>query len=157
MGVSGAGKTRIGAALSSALGWPFFDADDFHSDTNVSRMRGGIALTDHDRVAWLQAIRAALARVDDASENAVLACSALGKQFRASLREGFDDMRFVYLKVDRELARARVASRVDHFMPAALVDSQFASLDEPEDALVIDASKPPDEIVAEILTGLQEE
>jgi gluconokinase len=150
MGVAGAGKTLIGRALSAHLSWPFFDADEFHSESNIAKMRAGTPLEPADRAAWLEAIRAALLRVDRAGGNAVLACSALRGPFRAALRQGLRDVRFVYLKADPELIRARVASRSGHFMPVALVDSQFATLEEPEDALVIDASKPPALIVDEI-------
>ncbi|MEX2271754.1 MAG: gluconokinase [Vicinamibacterales bacterium] len=154
MGVSGAGKTRVGRALARKLGWPFLDADDFHSPSNVAKMRGGTPLEPSDRVAWLQAMRAALAKVEETDGNAVLACSALQQAFRASLREGFNDLRFVHLKADRELIRARVGRRGDHFMPVSLVDSQFETLEEPEDALVIDASKAPEVIVQEIARNL---
>lgn len=151
MGVAGAGKTLIGRAVSAALGWPFFDADDFHSDENVAKMRGGTPLEAADRVAWLHALRAAMARVQQSEGNAVLACSALTRNFRASLREGFSDLRLVYLKADPALVRGRVASRTDHFMPASLVQSQFETLEEPDDAIVIDAGDVPEAIVAEVL------
>ena len=152
MGVSGAGKTRIGRALASELQWPFLDADDFHPAPNIAKMRGGAPLEPVDRTGWLHAIRAALASADGG--NAVLACSALRRDFRDSLREGLIDLRFVYLKADPALIRARVAARTDHFMPASLVDSQFDTLEEPDEALVIDASQPPDAIVQQILQEL---
>lgn len=154
MGVSGAGKTLIGRALARRLGWSFLDADDFHPGSNVDKMRGGTPLEPADRVAWLDAIRVALTTVQATAGNAVLACSALRHEFREALREGLSAVRFVYLKADRELIRGRVSARNDHFMPASLVDSQFATLDEPQDALVIDASKTPEAIVEEILEGL---
>src|SRR5687768_16824567 len=156
MGVAGAGKTLVGRAVSAALGWPFLDADEFHSPENIAKMESGTALEDADRAAWLDALRTALARVRQREGDAVIARSDHGAAFRESLREGFDDMRFVYLKADAVLVRARVAARADHFMPASLVDSQFEALEEPRDAIVVDASKPPAVIVSEILRGLGE-
>lgn len=150
MGVSGAGKTLVGRAVAATLGWTFLDADDFHSPSNIAKMRGGTPLEPSDRIGWLQAMRAALAEVQHAGGNAVLACSALRRQFRESLREGLD-LRFVYLKADRELIRERVSNRTEHFMPASLVDSQFETLEEPDDAIVVDASKSPEAIVREIV------
>jgi gluconokinase len=155
MGVAGAGKTLVGRSLSVALGWPFFDADDFHSESNIAKMRGNTPLEPSDRTAWLQAIRVALLSVQETGGNAVLACSALHREFRRSLREGLHDVRFVYLKADRELIRARVAARRGHFMPASLVDSQFETLEEPHDALVVDASDSPETIVKSILRGIR--
>jgi gluconokinase len=154
MGVSGAGKTLIGRALARRLGWPLLDADDFHPASNVDKMRGGTPLEPEDRVAWLDAIRVALTTVQRTGGHAVLACSALRHEFREALREGLSKVRFVYLKADRELIHGRVSARSDHFMPTALVGSQFATLDEPDDALVIDASKAPEAIVEEIVRGL---
>jgi gluconokinase len=154
MGVSGAGKTLIGRALARRLGWPFLDADDFHPASNVDKMRGGTPLEPEDRVAWLDAIRVALTTVQSTGGNAVMACSALRHEFREALREDLSAVRFVYLKADRELIHGRVSTRTDHFMPPSLVDSQFATLDEPDDALVIDASKEPEAIVEEIARGL---
>ena len=154
MGVAGAGKTLVGRAVSAALGWPFLDADEFHSPANIAKMEGGTALENTDREAWLDALRTALSRVQRSGGNAVLACSALGSAFREALREGFTDMRFVYLKADPALVRARVAARTDHFMPASLVASQFEALEEPGDAIVIDARKTPAAIVSEIMQSL---
>lgn len=154
MGVSGAGKTLIGRAVARGLGWPFLDADDFHPAANVAKMRGGTPLQPEDRVAWLDALLVALTSVQRTGGKAVLACSALRHEFRKALREDLSDVRFVYLKADRDLIRGRVAARTDHFMPASLVDSQFETLEEPGAALVIDASKTPEAIVEEIVRGL---
>lgn len=154
MGVAGAGKTLIGRALASTLGWPFFDADDFHPPSNVRKMTAGIPLEPEDRSSWLEAIRAALRPIDAQGDNAVLACSALRRDFRESLREGLSAVRYVYLKADADLVRARVSAREGHFMPASLVESQFATLEEPDDAIVVDASREPDAIVAEIVSAI---
>lgn len=137
MGVSGSGKTTIGRALADALGWPFFDGDDFHPQANVAKMAAGQALTDDDRWPWLDRIademRAILAR----SENAVFACSALKEAYRRRLQRA-GDVRIVFLKGDAATIGARLAERAHRYMPASLLPSQFATLEEPGDALVID-------------------
>lgn len=155
MGVSGAGKTLVGRTLARHLGWPFIDADDLHPQSNIAKMTAGIPLEPPDRVAWLDAIRAALLRVDRANGDAVLACSALRADFREALRAGLRDVRFVHLVADRALIRARVASRTDHFMPVSLIDSQFETLEMPGDAIEIDASQPPDAIARAIATAIE--
>lgn len=154
MGVSGAGKTRIGRELARSLGWAFLDADDFHPETNVAKMRGGVPLETADRAVWLDALTSALAALERGGADAVIACSALRQEFRETLAAALTDVRFVYLKADAALARDRVAHRQDHFMPASLVNSQFATLEEPEDALTIDASETPEEIVRRITRQL---
>ncbi len=153
MGVSGAGKTRVGRELANTLGWAFLDADDFHPETNIAKMTAGTPLDPGDRAAWLEALLVALAA---ASRNghAVLACSALRAEFRSALAAGISDVRFVYLKAGRGLIRERVAGRPDHFMPVSLVDSQFETLEEPGDALTLDASKTPEELVRAIAASL---
>ena len=149
MGVSGAGKTRVGRLLAETLHWTFLDADDFHPQSNIAKMTAGMPLDPADRAVWLEALLAALAEAE-ITGNVVLACSALRAAFRSALSAGVSDVRFVYLKADAALVRERVANRRGHFMPASLVESQFATLEEPDDALAIDASRPPAEIVREI-------
>jgi gluconokinase len=153
MGVSGAGKTRIGRELAETLGWAFLDADDFHPQTNIAKMAAGTPLDPADRAAWLEALLVALGSAASTG-HAVLACSALRADFRAALAAGVADIRFVYLRAGRDLIRARVADRPDHFMPVSLVDSQFETLEEPGDALTVDASRAPDDIVREIVRQL---
>ena len=155
MGVSGAGKTLVGRTLARDLGWPFIDADDLHPQSNIAKMAAGIPLEPADRMAWLDAIRAALLKVDRANGDAVLACSALRAGFRDALRAGIRDVRFVHLVADRALIRARVASRTDHFMPVSLVDSQFETLEMPGDAIEIDASQPPEAIAQAIAEAVR--
>ena len=154
MGVSGAGKTRIGRELAHSLGWAFLDADDFHPATNVAKMRGGVPLETSDRAVWLDALTSALAALERGGADAVIACSALRQEFREALSAALTDVRFVYLKAAAALVRDRVAHRQDHFMPASLVDSQLATLEEPDDALTIDASQCPEEIVRQLTRQL---
>jgi gluconokinase len=129
MGVSGAGKTTVGKRLAEALGARFIDGDDLHSDAARAKMAAGHALTDDDRWPWLDRIGAALAQ----GSRTVVACSALRRAYRDRLRAAAGpSLRFVYLDADRETMRARVAGRIGHYMPASLVDSQFAALEPPE-------------------------
>ena len=137
MGVSGSGKTKIGRALAASLGWPFYDADDLHPPANVAKMSAGIPLTDDDRWPWLDRIVDELARAGANGGSAVLACSALRQVYRDRLARA-GDVRFVYLKGDLEMIAARLAVRSHKYMPASLLPSQFATLEEPADALVID-------------------
>ena len=155
MGVSGAGKTTIGRRLADELGWQFSDGDDFHPAANLEKMRNGHALTDADRQPWLERMHSAI--VDRISRNqpAGLACSVLKAGYRAIVEEGCRaHLRLVYLKGSFDLFHQRLTHRRDHFMPRELLAGQFAILEEPADALVIDAALPPDEIVRQIRHGI---
>lgn len=157
MGVSGSGKTTVGRLLAEALGWPFYDADDFHPPANVERMRHGVALTDEDRKPWLAALARLIAEAMAKDQPIVLACSALKEEYRAHLKPhgaNRNAVRFIYLHVPPAVAAARLKDRPGHFMPASLVPSQFATLEEPADAIVIDATQSPDQIVAQICRAL---
>lgn len=150
MGVTGSGKTTVGSLLGRELGWQFFDADDFHSATNKDKMRRGEPLTDQDRAPWLEAL-GALAKDRLARRlNGVLACSALKDNYRKIICGGDPRVRFVYLAAGEELIEKRLGERKGHFMNPGLVGSQFAALEEPSDAFVIDAGQDPDAIVDEI-------
>ena len=151
MGVTGAGKTTVGRLLAENLGWPYFDADDFHSAENVEKMRRGIALDDSDRQPWLDSLRTLLREQLTRGEPAVLACSALKESYRQKLKID-ERVKFIYLKGEFELIKRRLAMRQNHYMTTALLHSQFATLEEPADAFTINVSQPPDEIVAEIRT-----
>ena len=157
MGVSGSGKTTIGVRLADRLGCAFHDADDYHPAENVEKMSRGEPLTDEDRLPWLANLRNLLLDAEREGRSLVLACSALREAFRRSLEEGVDDVRFIHLRGDRALIAGRLAERKGHYMPPSLLDSQFAALEEPEDALVVDISGEPDEIVSSILHALKTE
>jgi gluconokinase len=145
MGVAGVGKTTIGEALARELGWRFIDADDYHPPQNVAKMKAGIPLSDEDRWPWL----ARLNKLLKEETHAVLACSALKASYRERLAQGIADFTTVYLHARPELIRARMAARSHRYMPAALLDSQLATLEPPAQAIAIDvAVDVPDSIAA---------
>jgi carbohydrate kinase (thermoresistant glucokinase family) len=149
MGVCGCGKSTVGEALAQAIGCRFLDADDFHPQANVDKMASGIPLTDEDRWPWLDVIAEELARILADGEHGVLACSALKEAYRQRLKRA-GDVRIVYLKGDAATIAARLASRQHKYMPPTLLPSQFAALEEPADALVVDIRAPVDEQVERI-------
>jgi gluconokinase len=149
MGVTGAGKTTIGMALAAELGWRFVEGDQLHPPANVAKMHSGSSLSDDDRAPWLAAVHAIAARAIDRRERLVVACSALKERYRETLRGNLHTVRFVLLRVPEEVAVARAAERTGHFAGPDLVPSQFAALEDPSaDALTVDATLPPDRIVA---------
>jgi gluconokinase len=146
MGVSGSGKTTIGERLAQRLGYPFLDADEFHPPANVAKMAAGTPLTDNDRRPWLENLNAMLKSKD----RAVLACSALKRSYREILARDIPRCTFVYLNGNLELIRSRLAERKHRYMPASLLESQFAALEPPQDAIEIDVSQAPDACVRAI-------
>ena len=148
MGVAGAGKSTVAAALAERLCADYLDADDFHPPDNVAKMRRGEPLSDADRAPWLDVLHEVLATHVAEKRSLVLACSALREAYRRRLRAGLDGVELVYLRAPREVLAARLADRADHFFPAALLDSQLAALEEPSEALVVDATLPVERIVA---------
>jgi len=154
MGVSGSGKTTIGKALAKSLGYSFYDGDDFHPPANVAKMAKGIPLTDEDRAGWLQEMAAVIAKGLVRGEDGVIACSALKEKYREVLRVDPRQVRLVYLKGSYETIKTRMKKRQGHFMNAALLQSQYETLEEPGDALVVDVSRTPEEIVQNILLNL---
>jgi gluconokinase len=155
-GVSGAGKTTIGKLLAEELGWRFYEADDFHPRANIEKMRSGHPLTDEDRWPWLELLREQITRSLAAKENAVLACSALKRAYRERLRVS-DHVKFVFLRGDCALIERQLRRRRGHFMNPALLQSQFADLEEPEpdeDVLTIDLGRSPQQLVDEIKAKL---
>src|SRR5579862_1946365 len=149
MGVVGSGKTTVGKLLAEQLGWDFADADDYHSASNVEKIKKGIALNEADREPWLESLRAAMIQWIAQGKNVVLACSALKRSYRRKLEPG-PGVRFVYLKGSSDLIAARLGSRHGHFADTKILASQFEDLEEPDRAVTVDIAKPPDEIVAEI-------
>jgi gluconokinase len=155
MGVCGSGKSAVGAAFAKALGVPFVEGDTYHPPENVERMSKGIPLTDRDREGWLRALAVRLREAKDAGTGLVMSCSALKRAYRDILRSHTPDVQFVFLKGARELLAERLAARRGHFMPASLLDSQLATLEEPsadERAWVCDISQPPERLVAGLLS-----
>jgi gluconokinase len=154
VGVSASGKSTLGEALALELGWEFIEGDDFHSLSNLAKMRQGVPLTDTDRSPWLKDLNRRIVQVDQAGEDAVLACSALKKRYRDVLRDGISDIRFVYLCGDPELIRTRLQARQDHFMPISLLDDQIATLEPPEDAVLVRIDLPTEQQVAVVRRAL---
>jgi gluconokinase len=154
MGVSGCGKSTVARLLASRTGGLFLDADDFHPPENKAKMAAAIPLSDEDRWGWLDALNHELKRQAAGERPVFLACSALRQVYREKLSAGLPALRFIYLKGSEELIRARLEQRDNHFMPAALLDSQFAVLEEPTDALVASAALPAQEIVETLLPQL---
>lgn len=157
MGVSGCGKTTIGKLLSDCLGWPLLDADDYHPPANIEKMRSGIPLTDEDRWPWLARLNALLKDKASRSENTLLACSALKQKYRDRLADGCSDLRWVYLKGSFALIESRLKARKGHYMKAGLLESQFAALEEPDNAIHIDVSSTPDAAADAVLAALKGE
>ncbi|MCL5269291.1 MAG: gluconokinase [bacterium] len=153
MGVSGCGKTTVGRLLAEALGLPFYDADHFHPPENVAKMSRGIALDEADRLPWLERLAGKMADWE-ATGGAVLACSALKEHYRRRLGLGQPHVRFIYLKGSRDLILARMRARRDHYMPASLLDSQFAALEEPAGVLTVSIDASPERIAQDILDRL---
>ena len=163
MGVCGCGKTTVGKALADRLGWQFFDADDFHPPTNVAKMATGVALTDEDRGPWLDRLVTEMRAVAGKGRHAVLACSALKESYRQRIARGLEeagadgagtDVRVVYLKGDAKTIEPRLALRSGHYMAPSLLASQFAALEEPEQAMVIDIRQTTEAQAAQIAAAL---
>lgn len=153
MGVVGAGKTTIGQLLARQLSWAFADADQFHPPANVEKIRHGIGLSDRDRAPWLERLHEAIVHWIATGQNVVLACSALKRGYRQQLAAG-PEVKFVYLKGSARLIAERLRSRQGHFAGEQILASQFSDLEEPDEALTIEISSPPERIVAEIRKGL---
>ncbi|MEG3843606.1 gluconokinase [Microcoleus sp. herbarium14] len=154
MGVSGSGKTTVGKLLAQSLNWDFSDADDFHPPANIEKMSLGIPLEDADRLPWLGQLQATIDWWLLENKNVVLACSALKASYREMLFRDKQRMKIVYLKGDFELLAARLKTRENHYMKADLLSSQFATLEEPENAIIIDASQQLELMVRQIKNDL---
>lgn len=158
MGVSGSGKTTVSALLAAALGWQFQEGDELHPPANVEKMHGGTPLTDADRLPWLQKIAAKIGAWRVRGQSGVVTCSALKRSYRDIIIGDRTDVRLVYLRGSYDLIRRRLAARHEHFMPAALLESQFAVLEEPaadEHPIVVDVGGNPGEIAFRIIRELE--
>ena len=156
-GAAGVGKTTIGKLLANELGWKFYEGDEFHPAANVEKMKKGVPLNDQDRQPWLESLRARIRECLAAREDAVLACSALKRKYRDLLRVN-SDVRFVYLRGNREIVLERLKQRRGHFFNPNLLDSQFADLEEPgadEVVLTVDAQSDPEQLVMKIVRSLR--
>jgi gluconokinase len=157
VGVAGSGKTTIGRLLADELGWEFFDADDLQPQANIERMRAGVALTDEDRVVWLDRVQALTNELNRRQASAVLAFSGLRRTYREHLRVGNDGVRFVYLKGDPDLLQQRLEQRRGHYFGADLLPSQLETLEEPEQAervSVVSVAGAPSAVVAQVRKAL---
>ena len=153
MGVSGSGKSTIGQALAQALNWEFIEGDRLHTNENIEKMSQGAALTDVDRWPWLRAIQHQIKAVQAANNSAVISCSALKRSYREFLCDGHpDNVQFIYLKGKKKTLLSRLGKRQGHFMKANMLNSQFATLEEPGNALIVNIDKPSsiEQSVAEI-------
>lgn len=154
MGVAGSGKSLIGAAFARALGVDFVEGDEYHPAENVERMARGIALTDADRAGWLRSLATRIREAKKTGTGLVMTCSALKRSYRDILRAEAAELQFVFLKGPRALLAERLAGRRGHYMPASLLDSQLATLQEPspdEQAWVFDIRESPQDIVAALV------
>jgi gluconokinase len=159
MGVSGSGKTTVAMLLAAALGWQYIEGDDLHPPENVEKMHGGTPLTDEDRWPWLRRIAEVIDEWRAKGQSGVLTCSALKHAYRDIIIGDRPDVRLVYLDGSRELIGRRMAARHEHFMPVALLDSQFATLEPPtesEHPITVSVGGRPDEIVGEIIRELEQ-
>ncbi len=156
MGVSGSGKTTVARGLAERLGWVFLEGDAFHPAANVEKMARGIPLDDDDRRPWLSRLQAAIAqaRTDYPDLGVVVACSALKQAYRDRLSCGDNEMVWVYLKGEFEPLQQRLQGRSDHFMSPTLLASQFADLEEPQEAIVLDSGRSPQTLITTILKSL---
>ena len=152
MGPAGSGKTTVGRLLAKQLSWEFADGDDFHSPANKEKMSRGIGLTDEDRVPWLQSIRDAMDRWLAERQSVVLACSALKRSYRERLgvQANSQDIQLVYLKGSYDLLLERLRARKGHYATEGLLSSQLGDFEEPTDAITVDVSGSPEQIVLEI-------
>ena len=156
MGVAGSGKSTLGQRAATALGWPYFEADDFHAEANKAKMANGIPLDDADRSPWLAAIRAKMNATIDAGRSAVFTCSALKEKYRQVLAgDAQHPVTIVFLKGDYETILARVGQRQGHFMKAEMVKSQFEALEHPEGAIELDIRETPEALLAKILAAVK--
>jgi len=155
MGVSGCGKSSLGMLLAERLGWELHDADDFHPQANLEKMAKGLPLNDSDRAPWLTSLHDLIYSSLKVGQPGVLACSALKERYRQQLMAGNDGVQLVYLKGSYELIWSRMTARKEHFMKPEMLKSQFETLEEPLNAIIVDISMPMDEILKKIIETMQ--
>jgi gluconokinase len=158
MGVSGSGKTTIASSVARHEGWQLLEGDSFHPAANIAKMKAGTPLTDEDRWPWLRAIAAREDELLAAGQSAVVACSALKRAYRAILIGDRSDVVLLYLRGSQDLIAERIKARTGHFMPPALLDSQFATLEEPGDdehPVIVDVGPPAEATIADTLNKLK--
>jgi gluconokinase len=155
MGVSGSGKTTIGTALATRLGWAFVEGDDWHPPQNVAKMSAGTPLTDEDRWPWLDRLNSELRAREARGESVVVTCSALKQSYRDRLTRGVARWQLVFLHGSFELLSRRLAKRKHRYMPASLLQSQFDTLEPPAQAIAVDVAEPPTRSVERIAAALQ--
>jgi gluconokinase len=155
MGVSGSGKSTIGRRLAEDLGWQFLEGDDFHAPESLDKMRHGVALNDQDRGPWIEVLREVIRQISVTEQRAVIACSALKAAYRDRLTMGVPHVALVYLRGGPDLIRQRLQLRTGHFMKVGLLESQFLTLEEPQNVPVVDVDLSPDVIVHRIKKVLQ--
>lgn len=156
MGVSGSGKTTVGRALAARLNATFLDADDFHPEANVARMRAGTPLNDEDRAPWLATLNRELRARSGRGDQVVLACSALKINYRAAIGAGLPQAHWIFLDGSFELIAARMRERPNHYMPESLLRSQFDALERPEEAITISIELSPDDQVEAAMFALRD-
>ncbi|AFZ33787.1 gluconate kinase, SKI family [Stanieria cyanosphaera PCC 7437] len=157
MGVAGSGKSTVGKLLSQRLGWQFYDADDFHTPENIAKMSLGLPLSDRDREPWLDRLKQLIEQTINQGNSGILACSALKSSYRQFLtQEQKNEICWVYLRGDYQLISTRIKQRQQHFFKEEILNTQFANLEEPTEALIIDVSLSPDAIVDTILAYLSD-
>lgn len=150
MGVAGSGKTTVGKQVAARLGWPFFDADDFHSRENINKMSCGIPLTSLDRMPWLHLIHSHMKSAVENNQSCVYACSALKNDYRERLTGNLSSVKFVYLKANFKTLQERLSRRI-HFAGPELLTSQFQDLEEPVNAVFVDCEKSIQDVVADVV------
>lgn len=156
MGVAGSGKSTVGTNLAKRLDWTFLDADDFHPAANVEKMSKGMPLNDADRMPWLRRLHDELDHRIGSGASVVLGCSALKESYRQIMQEGLSRIAYVFLDVDQLTLTERLGKRKDHFFPKGLLESQFAALERPQNALIVDASRSIEEVIEQIVAALDE-
>ena len=154
MGVSGSGKSAVGSELARRLGWQFFDGDDFHPEYNIQKMAKGTPLTDEDRKPWLGVLNDLIAEQIALEKPSIIACSALKQAYRDQLVEGNEGAVIVYLRGDFDMIYERIKNRSNHFMKTQLLQSQYETLEDPEEALVISIDQSIESIVNQIINEL---